>query len=192
MKYVRHEFAVNEYTIRSRLTIKDFSRSDQGIYKCICKNSMNTAGDNVEGIVYLQLEEDAKGATKDEIGSNEIGSGTATTSFHPRGYEYERVSGESTTFYNVENNQNHRIEKTDLHYPWQERQTTAHSGSELDDVFLVEEDEGSRHGDDTNNRRHRKKPHHHRNSNATLFPGSMGLLQVFLLLSLHCCLVSSH
>lgn len=69
MKYLRHEFTINEYSIRSRLTILDFTTDDQGIYKCICKNSMNHAGDRVEGVVYLHMEKEFE--EKGGIESNE-------------------------------------------------------------------------------------------------------------------------
>ena len=54
-KYLTHEFILSEYSIRSRLTIRDFNSQDIGIYKCTCKNVMNT-GDRVEGMVFLAME----------------------------------------------------------------------------------------------------------------------------------------
>ena len=65
-KYLTHEFILSEYSIRSRLTIRDFNPADIGIYKCTCKNDMNT-GDRVEGMVFLALE---KGITNSQGGGD--------------------------------------------------------------------------------------------------------------------------
>lgn len=42
-KYIMHEYDVNEFSIRSRLTIRNFQPSDAGQYRCICKNSMSSS-----------------------------------------------------------------------------------------------------------------------------------------------------
>jgi hypothetical protein len=57
-KYLQHEYVLNEYSMRSRLTIRDFSEKDDiGEYKCVCKNEINNSGgDRVEGSVFLTLE----------------------------------------------------------------------------------------------------------------------------------------
>lgn len=57
-KYMQHEFEQeqNDYSMYSRLTIKDFSREDVGVYKCVCKNEVtNGRRDRVEDSVYLSM-----------------------------------------------------------------------------------------------------------------------------------------
>ena len=56
-KYLRHEYEINEYTVRSRLTVRDFSPGDAGLYRCVCKNAMNQGPDRVEGTVFLRLHQ---------------------------------------------------------------------------------------------------------------------------------------
>ena len=57
-KYMKQEYTLNEYTIRSELTIRNFQPNDIGTYKCVCKNGMNLGGtsDHVVGLVYIDLK----------------------------------------------------------------------------------------------------------------------------------------
>ena len=57
-KYMQHhiEQEQNDYSMYSRLTIKDFSREDVGVYKCVCKNEVtNGMRDRSEDSVYLTM-----------------------------------------------------------------------------------------------------------------------------------------
>ncbi|TRY67889.1 hypothetical protein TCAL_05174, partial [Tigriopus californicus] len=131
MKYLRHEFTINEYSIRSRLTILDFTTDDQGVYKCICKNSMNHAGDRVEGVVYLHMEKEfeAKGLKSIQPLENDILTNAVD---YPRGYGNERSSfggSESTTYFDIEHESNgdNPNRNYQQNYAWQEKQTTAYT-----------------------------------------------------------------
>ncbi|CAB4063530.1 HNT [Lepeophtheirus salmonis] len=52
-KYLIREIKLSEYTIKTQLTVRNFSNSDEGAYKCVSKNAMTNADDRVEGIVLL-------------------------------------------------------------------------------------------------------------------------------------------
>ena len=55
---MQHEFEQeqNDYSMYSRLTIKDFSREDAGVYKCVCKNEVtNGMRDRSVDSVYLTM-----------------------------------------------------------------------------------------------------------------------------------------
>lgn len=55
---MKNEYTINEYTIQSELTIRDFRAEDIGTYRCVCKNGMNRGGssDQVEGLVYIDFK----------------------------------------------------------------------------------------------------------------------------------------
>ena len=55
-KYRKKEYDLNEYTVKSKLTITNFGFDDVGVYKCICKNDMNILGDKVEGQISIKLK----------------------------------------------------------------------------------------------------------------------------------------
>lgn len=54
-KYRKKEYDIEEYMVRSRLTILNFGTEDVGVYKCVCKNDMNTLGDKVEARIVVNL-----------------------------------------------------------------------------------------------------------------------------------------
>ncbi|XP_040565896.1 protein amalgam isoform X2 [Lepeophtheirus salmonis] len=55
-KYLIREIKLSEYTIKTQLTVRNFSNSDEGAYKCVSKNAMTNADDRVEGIVFVNRE----------------------------------------------------------------------------------------------------------------------------------------
>lgn len=54
-KYRKKEYDIEEYMVRSRLTILNFGPEDVGTYKCVCKNDMNLLGDKVQAKISVGL-----------------------------------------------------------------------------------------------------------------------------------------
>ena len=55
-KYVVHEYYINDYSLKSILTIRDFTLADFGKYFCICKNDMSPIA-GVKGAITVRLKE---------------------------------------------------------------------------------------------------------------------------------------
>jgi len=55
-KYTKEEFLLSEYTTRTVLSIKNFTKEDVGLYACGARNEMNKDGDKVDGVVYLNMD----------------------------------------------------------------------------------------------------------------------------------------
>ena len=56
LRYTKEEFLLSEYTTRTVLSLRNFSREDVGLYVCGASNEMNRDGDRVEGVVYLNMD----------------------------------------------------------------------------------------------------------------------------------------
>eukprot|EP00094_Tigriopus_californicus_P005365 TCALIF_05174-PA protein Name:"Similar to LAC Lachesin (Schistocerca americana)" AED:0.24 eAED:0.25 QI:0/0.73/0.7/1/0.68/0.7/20/0/1081 len=184
MKYLRHEFTINEYSIRSRLTILDFTTDDQGVYKCICKNSMNHAGDRVEGVVYLHMEKEfeAKEPLENDILTNAVD--------YPRGYGNERSSfggSESTTYFDIEHESNgdNPNRNYQQNYAWQEKQTTAYTNDyDSGNPYYYNSEAKERNAkpdglntDPGTHKRHKNK--HHRSSSTQLSWHHLPFVMIF-------------
>ena len=54
-KYSTHDYILNEFTVKSRLIIKDFAASDMGSYSCVGRNMFNTKGDREEAKIIVKF-----------------------------------------------------------------------------------------------------------------------------------------
>ena len=54
-KYSVADYILNEFTIRSRLIIRDFDASDVGKYTCVGRNGFNKEGDREEGHILVSF-----------------------------------------------------------------------------------------------------------------------------------------
>ena len=54
-KYSIADYILNEFTIRSRLIIRNFQDSDVGRYTCVGRNGFNKEGDREEGHILVNF-----------------------------------------------------------------------------------------------------------------------------------------
>ena len=54
-KYSIADYILNEFTIRSRLIIRNFEDSDVGKYTCVGRNGFNKEGDREEGHILVNF-----------------------------------------------------------------------------------------------------------------------------------------
>ena len=54
-KYAVRDNSLNEFTVRSRLIIKNFDSSDVGMYTCVGRNVFNNKGDREEGKIAVNF-----------------------------------------------------------------------------------------------------------------------------------------
>ena len=54
-KYSTHDYILNDFTVKSRLIIKNFAASDMGSYSCVGRNMFNTKGDREEAQIIVKF-----------------------------------------------------------------------------------------------------------------------------------------
>ncbi len=54
-KYSLADYIVNEFTVRSRIMIKNFEAEDIGSYTCVGRNVFNKEGDREEGHIHVSF-----------------------------------------------------------------------------------------------------------------------------------------
>ena len=55
LKFTKEEFLLSQYTTRTVLSIKNFTKEDVGLYICGARNELNRDGSKVDGVVYLNM-----------------------------------------------------------------------------------------------------------------------------------------
>lgn len=112
-KYSMGKFQIGEYKTRSQLIISDFTEEDVGIYKCICKNAMNSNNDRVEGLIYLNMYQERTDPPT-----------IASTAFFERGDLYSVLLGQDdsslSTAYYASTPPGYDSEERNIYKPYQE------------------------------------------------------------------------
>lgn len=107
-KYSVADYILNEFTVRSRLMIKNFHATDVGRYTCVGRNVFNKEGDREQGHIFVSF------AKKMEVPKLETSTEKWTTSYEKpvQRYEYTvpdqfktiEATGATTTKFNYDHN----------------------------------------------------------------------------------------